>query len=112
MLTQSVGERGFPRHDGTRLQWWGQGRAECGVGFPMGLQVSVGSPASLGKKVKEIISQISITVFHNFCYLTLVSSCSLKLISRQIPVTNSHLTDDPLLKTITLELMIQSGGFV
>lgn len=77
MLTQSVDKRDFPWHDGTWLQWWGQGRTECSVGFPTGLQVSVRAQASLGKILQEIISQISTTVFHNFCYLNLVGSCSL-----------------------------------
>lgn len=90
----------------------GGDRAELSMVLASPWGCSVGSQASLGKKVKEIISQISVTVFHNFCYLNLVSSCSLKLISRQILVTNSHLADDLLLKIITLELMIQSGGFV
>lgn len=54
-----------------------QAELECGVGFPTRLQVSVGAQASLGKKLKEIISQISATIFHNFCYLSLVGSCSL-----------------------------------
>lgn len=52
----------------------GQGRAERGVGFPDWLQVGVRAWASLGKKLKEIISQISTTVLHNFCYLSLVGS--------------------------------------
>lgn len=43
--------------------------AECGVAFPTGAAGQCqDAQASLGKKLKEIISQISTTIFHNFCY--------------------------------------------